>query len=168
MGKAWKGIKKGVKKVGGMLEDVYDSDIGRALTYAAIGVAAAWTGGAALGALGITSAGAAAGGGMAGAMAGGAAAAGGAAGLAGGLSGATMGYQSSQAEASMERQEAAQAQARTDAYNAQREADILQKQALLASQKSLTARKSTAAQVANNLRNTSQSVLGEDEEKLGG
>lgn len=152
--KAWKGIKKGVKKVGSMLEDVYDSDIGRALTYAALGAAAIWTGGAALGALGIG--------------AGGAAAAGSAGGIAGTIAAGVGGYQSNQAEESYERQSAAQERARTDAYNAQREADILQKQALLASQKSLTARKSTAAQVANNLRNTSQSILGDEEEKLGG
>lgn len=161
MGKAWKGIKKGVKKVGGMLEDVYDSNIGRALIYAAVAGVATWGLGAAIGGLGgfagssaLTTVGA----GLTSGTAIGSAA------VAGGMSG----HQSVQAEESMERQEAAQAQARADAYNAQREADILQKQALLASQKSLTARKSTAAQVANNLRNTSQSVLGEDEEKLGG
>ena len=165
MGKAWKGIKKGVKKVGGMLEDVYDSSAGRALTYAALAALAATGVGLMFAPAGAA---AAAGGGIMGGISAGATAAGATAVTSAAIAGGTMGHQSAQAEQSMERQEAAQAQARADAYNAQREADILQKQALLASQKSLTARKSTAAQVANNLRNTSQSVLGDDEEKLGG
>ena len=161
MGKVVKAVVKGVKKIGSMAEDIFDSDIGRALTYAALGAAAVYTGGAALGAAGITSAGAAAGGGLAGAAAGGSAALGAGA-VAGGITGAALGYQSASAEsAALEQKGIRQAQQEAD-----READILRKQALLTSEKSLSSRMSTAAAVSNRLKNTS-TKLGDDEEKLG-
>ena len=59
-------------------------------------------------------------------------------------------------------------QAQKASEQANREAEILRKQALLASQKSITARKSAASAVANRLKNTNVSYLGGDEEKLGG
>ena len=59
-------------------------------------------------------------------------------------------------------------QAQQASEQANREAEILRKQALLASQKSITARKSAASAVANRLKNTNVSYLGGDEEKLGG
>lgn len=63
-------------------------------------------------------------------------------------------------------QRAAEARARADAEAAARESEILRKQALLASQKSMTARRSSAGAVANKLKNT-QTFLGNEEEKLG-
>jgi len=59
-------------------------------------------------------------------------------------------------------------QAQQSSEQANREAEILRKQALLASQKSITARKAAASAVANKLKNTNVSYLGGDEEKLGG
>ena len=109
--------------------------------------------------------------------AGGAAAGGAAAG--GGISGTTLAMgglaaasalgtiQQQQAASKMAKeQRAAEAQARADAENAARESEILRKQALLASQKSMTARRSAAGAIANKLKNT-QTYLGSNEEKLG-
>lgn len=174
MGKAIKKVGKAVSKtvsgVGHEVKDVYNSDLGRALTYAAVAVAAVYTGGAALGAMGVGGLGAtaaAAGGGLTGAMAAGASAVG-TAGLVAGAVGALSGHQSYQAQVQQEKAEAAEARATAQAEAADRESEILRKQALLASQKSMTARKAAAGTVSNKLKNTSQSVLGDEEEKLGG
>lgn len=164
-------IAKPFKAVGHAASSFYHSSIGRALTYAALAVAAVYTGGAALGAAGLTTAGAAAGGGMAGAAAGGAAAAGGMAGIGAGIAGGMSGAQqqmSIDAANKQERQQvAAEARAQAESERAYRDSEILRKQALLASQKSMTARKATAGQIANRLRNTSQ-ALGDEEDTLGG
>lgn len=64
--------------------------------------------------------------------------------------------------------EQAQAQARAESQRAAREAEIMRKQALLASQKAMSARQSTAAVIANKLKNTTTGLLGDEEEKLGG
>lgn len=166
--KAWKSVKKGVKKVGSMAEDFYESEIGRAVTYAALAAGAIYTGGAALGAMGLTGAGAAAGGGLAGAAAGGGAAAGSMGGIATAIAAGSMGSSSAQAEQAAEEQAYNQAVARQEAYQAQRESEILRKQALLASEKSMTARKAAASTVANKLKNTSGMLGDDEEEKLGG
>lgn len=113
-----------------------------------------------------------AGGAVGGAAAGGAAAAGGISGTTlamGGLAAASaLGTIQQQKVASKiaKEQRAAEAQARADADAAARESEILRKQALLASQKSMTARRSAAGAIANKLKNT-QTNLGSDEEKLG-
>lgn len=60
----------------------------------------------------------------------------------------------------------AEARARADAEAAARESEILRKQALLASQKSMSARRAAAGAIANKLKNT-QTFLGSEEEKLG-
>ena len=59
-------------------------------------------------------------------------------------------------------------QAQQASEQAARESEILRKQALLASQKSITARKAAAGAVVNRLKNTNVAYLGGDEEKLGG
>lgn len=74
-------------------------------------------------------------------------------------------YQSSQESAKEQR--AAQARAEANALAAERESEIMRKQALLSSQKSMTARRATAGAIVNKLKNTT-GYLGEDEEKLGG
>lgn len=86
---------------------------------------------------------------------------------AGGFAGTQyLGYK--QAQDAQNAQQQAQARAEANAIAAQRESEIMRKQALLASQKSMQARKSAAGAIVNKLRNTNVSLLGEDEEKLGG
>lgn len=86
----------------------------------------------------------------------------------GGIAAASaVGYNVMQTEQNVKTKEAA-ARAKADAEEADREREILRKQALLASQKSMTARKAAAGAVSNKLKNTFQSVLGDEEEKLGG
>ena len=68
-------------------------------------------------------------------------------------------------EASRE-QAAAIAKANAAAESAARESEILRKQALLASQKSMAARRAAAGAIANKLKNT-KTFLGSEEEKLG-
>lgn len=80
-----------------------------------------------------------------------------------------LGYkQMEDAQKAAKEQSRAILQAQQASEQANREAEILRKQALLASQKSITARKSAASAVANRLKNTNVSYLGGDEEKLGG
>lgn len=109
-----------------------------------------------------------------GATATGAATAGGAAGglssgtaLSLGALGASTIYQGVQSKRMADQQAKAQARAEANALAAERESEILRKRALLASQKSMTARRATAGAIVNKLKNTT-GYLGEDEEKLGG
>ena len=168
MGKPFKrigsSIASGLRKVGDWGEDFYDSEIGRALTYAAIAAAAVYTGGAALGAIGAGGTGALATGATA---TGGALTSGTAMGVAG-MAGASAGAQSAATEKAEMKQEAAEAKARHDAQVAARESEILRKQALLASEKSMTARRAQAGSISNRLRDTRGTLLGDEEEKLGG
>lgn len=75
-------------------------------------------------------------------------------------------YQTQQAKQAAKQQAEAQARAEANAASAARESEIMRKQALLASQKSMAARRATAGAIANKLKNTTTS-LGSDEEKLG-
>lgn len=147
-------LKQGFSSFNKTMTGVFGQDLGTALTYGALVAAAVYTGGAAAGAMGV-------------AGASGAAALGSTAGMAAVGAGAYAGLSASQAQTLQEKAEKAQAQAQAQAEQAERESTILQKQALLASQKSMTARQATAAQVANKLKNTTSGVLGDEEEKLG-
>lgn len=75
-------------------------------------------------------------------------------------------YQTIEAKKAAKQQAAAQARAEANAAAASRESEIMRKQALLASQKSMAARRATAGAIANKLKNTTTS-LGDEEEKLG-
>lgn len=89
--------------------------------------------------------------------------------LAGGslaLSAGSTAYQAYEAKKAAKAQSRAQARAEANAAAAYRESEIMRKQALLASQKSMSARRATAGAIANKLKNTTTS-LGDDEEKLG-
>lgn len=83
-----------------------------------------------------------------------------------GLSGASTAYGAVQSRKAASQQAKAQARAEANAAAAERESEILRKRALLASQKSMTARRAAAGAIVNKLKNTS-GYLGEDEEKLG-
>lgn len=83
-----------------------------------------------------------------------------------GLSAASSVYGTVEQKKAAKAQARAQARAEANAAAAERESEILRKRALLASQKSMTARRAAAGAIVNKLKNTS-GYLGEDEEKLG-
>lgn len=112
----------------------------RGLTYAALAAATVYTGGAAMGLTGAALA----------------------------TTTATTAAGAGMSGVSSAQADRAQAKAMAESKRAERESEIMRKQALLASQKAMSARQSTAAVIANKLKNTTTGLLGDEEEKLGG
>lgn len=167
------GFTGGVSELTGWGKKIANSGVGKTLDMAGYVAAAVAGGAAALGAMGGGAAAAGVGGTSA-AVGGGAAAATGGGSLltAGNIMGAAsaaqgvVSYISSQDQA--KEQARAQQRAQDQAAQAQRESEIMRKQALLTAQMSVGQRINHAAAVANRLKNTNTSSMGGDEEKLGG
>lgn len=166
--------------MGGVVEDVQGGlgkfigdEFASVLTTAALTAAAVYSGGAAVGALGLG--GAAAGAGAGAAASSSLASAAHAAGMgamtsgAGIASAASTGITSGVQTNMVKKQEAAQEEARQRAEAAERDAEIIRKRALLAEQTSTQGRTQAARTVKNNLQGLSRNtILGGSSERLGG
>jgi hypothetical protein len=160
--------------MGGVVEDIQGGlgkfvgdEFANVLTTAALTAAAVYTGGAALGGLGALGGTVAEGVSLGSAMhAAGTAAATSGAGIA---SAASTGIAGGMQEHQIQKQEAAQEDARQKAEAARRDAEIIRKRALLAEQTSTMGRTQAARTVRNNLQGLSRNtMLGGASERLGG